>query len=146
MTKPGKSQYTLYIGEQIISRAVVQPKRVLEHSEFVASCIPTIESSANGWPAICNIISAISVDCPYENTNWGLLFSVVGMNCSNGRAVIRYTTHFNKLKRSRKRIQYYANSSRVFNPILNCGDIETNPGAPAAEPTTEENNLISNTV
>ena len=47
MTKPGKSQYTLYLGEQIISRVVVQPKRVLEHSGFVVSCIPTVERSAN---------------------------------------------------------------------------------------------------
>ena len=98
MTKSGKIQYTLYLGEQIISRVVVQPKRVLEHSGFVASCIPTIESSANGWPAICIIISAIPVDCPYQNPNRNLLFSVVGMKCINGRAVIRYTTHFRKLK------------------------------------------------
>ena len=69
-----------------------------------------------------------------------------GMKCSNGRAVIRYTTHFPKLKWSRKRIQYYANSSYVFNLILNCGDIETNPGVPAPEPTTDENNSISNSV
>ena len=57
MTKPGKSKYTLYIHEQIISRVVVQPKRVLEHSEFVVPCIPAIESSANGRPAISIIIN-----------------------------------------------------------------------------------------
>ena len=110
--------------------------KVLEHSEFVVSCIPTVGSSANGCPAICIIISAIPVDCPYQNPNRSL-FSVVGMKCSNGRAVIRYTTHFHKLKWSRKTIQYYANSSCVFNLILNCGDIETNPGPPAPEPTSD---------
>ena len=137
MRKPRKSQYTLCLGEQIISRVVVQLKRVLEHSGFVPSCIPTIESSANGWPVFYIIVSAIPVQCPYENTNWSLLFSVVGMKCSNRRAVIQYTTHFRKLKWSRKIIQYYANSSCVFNLILNCGDIETNPGPPAPEPTSD---------
>ena len=68
------------------------------------------------------------------------------MKCSNGRAVIRYTTNFRKLKWSRKIIQYYANYSSVFNPILNCGDIETNPGPPAPETTTNENNSISTSV
>ena len=74
MKKPRKSQYTLYLGEQIISRVVVQPKRVLEHSGFVASCILTVESSANGWPAICIIISAIPVEC--------LIKTLIGAYCS----------------------------------------------------------------
>ena len=68
------------------------------------------------------------------------------MKCNNGRAVIRYTTNFRKLKWSPKRKQYYANYSCVFNPILNCGDIETNPGPPAPETTTNENNSISTSV
>ena len=96
MTKPGKSRYILYLSEQIISPVDVQPKRLLEHSGFVVSCIPTVESSENGWPAICIIISAIPVDCPYHKPNWSLLFSVVGMKYSNGRAVKRYPTHFCK--------------------------------------------------
>ena len=146
MKKPGKSQYTSYLSEHIISRVVGQPKRLLEHSGFVLFGIPTVESSANGWPAICIIVSAIPVDCPYQNPNWSLLFSVLDMKCSNRRAVIRYTTHFRKLKWSRNRIQYYANSSCVFNHILNCGDIVTNPGPPSPEPTTDENNSISNSV
>ena len=66
MTKPRKSQYTSYLGEQIIGRVVVQTKRALEHSGFVTSSIPTIESSANGWPAIWIIINAIPVDCPMK--------------------------------------------------------------------------------
>ena len=91
MAKPGKSRYTLYLSRQTISRVVVQPKRVLEHPGFFISYIPIIESSANCWPGICMIISAIPVDCSYQNPNRSLLFSIIEMKCSNRLAGIRHT-------------------------------------------------------
>ena len=146
MTKPGKSRYTLYLSGQTISRVVVQPKRVLEHPGVFISYISIIKNSANYWPGICIITSAIPVDCPYQNPNRSLLFSIIEMKCSNGRAGIRHTIGFRKLWWSQKRIQYYANSFCAFNVILNCGDVERNPGPPAPKPTTDENDSTSNSV